>query len=195
MSWNAEKERELASLTVESDRMKSRMNDLVVERDTAFRAVGMLVNKQSPCMTGESLFKNAAEIVALLGPMVEKGDPGADYIRMMNESAAAQKKQADQLQALQGHQSAMDQAASDAVYLPRPLTSSPWFGRAEISPTSEPHDPSDPHAALRASYRPGQKWEWTHAGDVHGDFWEDMHAGRQPAWFPSNRYRLKADQS
>lgn len=50
-------------------------------------------------------------------------------------------------------------------------------------------DPSDPHAALRASYRPGQKWEFTFTGS---DEWSEI---VNPSWLTAYQYRLKEDQS
>ena len=53
----------------------------------------------------------------------------------------------------------------------------------------------DPHAALKAEYRPGQRWiyriplgEWHDCKDQHGNWFE-------PYWVPANEYRRHPDET
>lgn len=134
MSWNAEKERELCALVDLDDKTQVRLRVLSSERSACYGSLKKLACVTGHFCSGMTMVENAAEIVALLSPMLE--------------------------------------AKPDLVA-----------------------DLSDPHAALRASYRPGQKWEfqfmaseWRDSKNLGGQWVE-------PNWDKSKLYRLKEDQS
>lgn len=50
------------------------------------------------------------------------------------------------------------------------------------------------HTALKATYRPGQRWEtrivMTREGPVAEPIWTPVPRGREPVWHPWQEYRM-----
>lgn len=58
------------------------------------------------------------------------------------------------------------------------------------APTSD-----DPHAELRKTWKPGQRWQWRHHGIYPISDWHEVGANARPVWDRSFEYRRHPDDA